>query len=197
MKKLCYALVFGFLIMLSASSTRADAVNDPRIGGGGGSCATVDLTSLTQGFSIPTIDLYPPTGPCIIDFVNEINGDEGPGQVLTSLAVTVNSPFTGSLSCYIINPSTSPFSVATLTAPNTCTFSGGSVPDEGVFGLQFGDTLHPFCSTAPVNGVCTTPEPLDVTLHPTPEPASIALIGTGLAALVARRKRLGSRLLAS
>jgi hypothetical protein len=192
MKKLSYVFVLAALIMLSASSSRADTVpaDDPRIGGGGGSCAFVDLTSLTQGFSVPTMDLYPPTGPCIIDFTNETN------TTLTSLAVTVNASFTGNLGCYILNGE-SPFSVATLTAPNTCTFSGGSVPDEGVFGLQFGDALHPFCSTTPVNGVCTTPEPLDVTLHPTPEPASIALIGTGLAALVAHRKRLGSEPLAS
>lgn len=191
MKKLGYGFLFAILVMLSASTTKADAIDDPRIGGGGGSCASIDLLSLSQVITITAAELYQPTGPCIVDIVNET------GTTLTSLVVTVNTPFAGLLSCYFL-PGTSPFSVvspSTPTATNECTFSGGSFLDEGVFGLQFGDPLHPFCGpgSTVTNGVCSNPlTSLDVTLHPTPEPASIALIGSGLAALVARRKKLGS-----
>jgi len=196
MKKLSYGFVFAMLIMMSASSTRADAVDDPRIGAGGtGSCGSVILTSPNQSFTIPAADLYPPLGPCIVDFKNETGG------TLTFVTVDVNTAFAGVLTCGLDagSPFTS-FQQPPQTPPNTCTFLGASIPEEGDFGLTFGSTFHPFCAPGSTvsNGVCSIPlESLDVTLHATPEPASIALIGTGLAALVARRKKLGSKLIAS
>ena len=199
MKKLSYVLVFAVLIMLSASTTRADAVDDPRIGaGGGGSCAVGGgvVTSSTQSFSIPAVDLYPPTGPCIVDFTNETGG------ILTGITLDLSTLFAGQLTCGLDpgSPFTS-FLQPPATPSNSCTFFGASIPEGGVFGLTFGSTGHPFCapdSTVPSPGVCSDPlTSLDGSLHPTPEPASFALIGTGLAALMARRKKIGSKLLAS
>jgi PEP-CTERM motif len=188
MKKLCYGFVFGMMIMLFASSTRAD-VADPRIGGGDGSCASFSLGSLTQQNTIPTSALYAPSGPCIVDFVNNTD------PTITSVTVTVDTPFDGTLSCYII-PGPSHFTLATLIGPNSCEFSGGSVPVGDLFGFQFGDAVHPFCAPGSTVANCIQLTGLDITLHANPEPATITLIGTGLAALVARKKKLGNKPLA-
>lgn len=198
MRKLSYGLLFTILVMLSASTTRADAIDDPRIGaGGGGSCpgGAIILTSPNQSFSIPAADLYPPTGPCIVDFKNEI------GAVLTFLTVEVNTSFAGTLTCGLDagSPFTS-FEQPPQTPPNTCTFLGASVPVGDIFGLTFGSAFHPFCApgSTVTNGVCSIPlEGLEGTIHATPEPASVALIGTGVAALLARRRKFGSKPLAS
>jgi PEP-CTERM motif-containing protein len=189
MKKLSYLFVLFALIILSASTTKAD-VADPLIGaGGGGSCATVDLMSANQAFTVTAAELYPV--PCVIDIVNDTGGD------LTSFVVTVDTAFSFALNCYIdTSQAASPFSLATTTAPNACTFSDGVLGTGKILGLLFGtaDGSHPFCLVDPTTGVCNNfQNGLPVTLHATPEPASFALIGTGLAALVARRKKLGSR----
>jgi hypothetical protein len=195
MRKMSYIFVLGALLVLSGSAAKADVVpnDDPRIGGGGtGSCAagSVDLMSATQSFSIPAADLYPPTGPCIVDFTNETGG------TLTFVTVAVGTAFAGTLTCGLDagSPFTS-FLEPPATAPNTCTFLGASIPDEGAFGLTFGSTFHPFCApgSTVTNGVCSNPlRSLDGTASTTPEPASMVLIGTGLAALVTRRKKLRS-----
>lgn len=198
MKKLTYALAFAMLIMLSASSTRADVVpaTDPRIqGGGGGSCATVDLSSNPLAFTVTAFELYGTVqnpGACVVDFVNETGGP------LSLFTVDVNAAFSFALVCSL-DPTqvTSPFTIATLTGPSECTFSGGVLPDEGVFGLRFGDNdgTHPFC-LLDNTGTCNQLPGLPVVVG-TPEPASIALMGTGLAALLARKKKLASKLVAS
>lgn len=178
MKKLTYALVFMALAMLSARSTRSQTLpNDPRIGGGGtGSCMTIQQNS-------SSLDVTVPTG-CVVDFVNDL------GTTLTFVTVTLDpTEFTGSLSCIIDfsrDDGFSPFSTATLSSPNSCTFSGGAtedaVPPHGGLGVQFGYPDAPFSSST-----------LDVKVSTVPEPGSLALIGTGLAAFVARRRKLGSK----
>lgn len=177
MKKLSYAFVFVTLIMLPASSTRAQTVpTDPRMGGGGGGSCMSFNNSSSQDISVPT--------GCVVDFVNDLN------TTLKFEDVTVNSSFTGTLSCIIdltFADGSSPFSTATLISPNTCRFSGGAitpddaVPPGGTLGVQFGYPDAPFPAG-----------PLNVSVTTAPEPASIALIGTGLAAWLARRKKLGA-----
>ncbi len=199
MKKLSYLFALVTLIILSASTTRANAV-DPLIGaGGGGSCATVQLMSLSQSFTVTPFELYgdgTPTNPgaCVIDIVNETGGD------LSSFTVSVDRSFSFALFCAIDSTQVaSPFSMAMPTAPNACTFSGGVLGNGKPLGLRFGevDGSHPFCLVDVTTGACNDfPDGLPVTLA-TPEPASVALIGTGLAAFVARRKKLGSKPLAS
>jgi PEP-CTERM motif-containing protein len=188
MKRLTYGLVFAMLIMLSASSTRAD-VADPRIGaGGGGSCGSVDLTSVTSSFTLGASELG-----CIVDFTNDTPG------AITQLEVDVNPAlFSGALTCGLDAGSPfSSFEQPPTTAAGTCLFLGANVPIGGVFGLTFGSTIHPFCLDNPTTGACDNLQNLPVTVSSTPEPASIALIGTGLAAWLARRKKLGSELPAS
>jgi hypothetical protein len=194
MKRSTYFLAFltVVLLLLSAGSAVKADVIDPKIGlGGGGSCGeTRTQESLNQDFTLGSDQLG-----CIVDFNNAT------GSTLFSLTITINTAFSGDLSCIIDlsqpgNGGTSPFSFAQKTAPNACTFSGGPItPDDAVeagslYGVQFGypDELFQTCDS---NGVCTPLESLSLTLAgATPEPGSMVLIGTGLAALVARKKKL-------
>ena len=188
MKKLSYGFVFALLIMLFASSTRAD-VADPRIGAGGtGSCGSVDLTSVTSSFTLSASELG-----CIVDFTNDTPGP------ITMLEVDVNPAlFSGALTCGLDAGSPfSSFEQPPTTAAGTCLFLGANIPMGSMFGLSFGSTIHPFCLDNPTTGVCEKLQNLPVTVASTPEPASLALIGTGLAAWLARRKKLGSELPAS
>jgi hypothetical protein len=184
-KNLTYVCVLAVLFVLSASAAKATPI-DPKIGlGGSGSCASFGQDTSSQSYSLDSSQLG-----CFVDFTNNI-----PNATLTFLTVTVNSQFSGLLSCAIdLSNGTSPFSVATQTAPNACTFSGPPLfPDAvlpgGVYGIQFGYPGLAFqtCDSA---GNCTPLSSLSVGLTTVPEPASIALIGTGLVAMVAGRKKL-------
>jgi hypothetical protein len=192
MKRSSYFLAFltvALLFLSTGSVVKADVI-DPKIGlGGGGSCGDTQFQeSLTQEVTLGSGQLG-----CIVDFNNDT------GFTLTSLTITINSHFDGELSCIIdtVNQQgVSPFSFPQQTAPNACTFSGGETVDAvtpgGVYGVQFGypDELFQTCDS---NGVCTPLESLTLTLAgttATPEPGSMVLIGTGLAALVARKKKL-------
>lgn len=190
MKKLTYLFVLCALTVLCASATKATPTPvDPKIGlGGGGSCASFSQDSSSQSFTLNASQLG-----CIVDFTNNI------GITLTSLTVTVNTAFSGLLSCAIDltqpgNNGVSPFSVAQQTAPNACTFSGPpAFPDAvlpgGFYGIQFGYPGLVF-QTCDTSGNCTPLSSLSVSLTTVPEPASIALIGTGLVAMALGRKKL-------
>jgi hypothetical protein len=191
MKKLSYLLVLCALTVLCASATKATPTPlDPKIGlGGGGSCASFSQDTSSQSFTLDSSELG-----CIVDFTNNI-----PGTTLTFLTVTVNTAFSGMLSCAIDftqpgNGGVSPFSVAQQTAPNACTFSGPpAFPDAvlpgGFYGIQFGYPGLVF-QTCDTQGNCTPLSSLSVSLTTVPEPASIALIGTGLVAMAVGRKKL-------
>src|SRR5712672_2641359 len=71
-----------------ANVAKADAV-DPKVGlGGGGSCASVNETSASQSFTITNLG-------CLIVFTNMF------GSAINSLMVTINTAFSGPLTCYI------------------------------------------------------------------------------------------------
>ena len=181
MRKLTYLFILFTLVVLSAGVAKATPI-DPKIGlGGGGSCASFSQDASSLNATVPT--------GCIVDFTNNI-----PGATLTFVTVTVNTPFTGALSCAIDltqpgNGGVSPFSVATVSGPNSCTFSGPPLFPDAVmpgatYGIQFG---YP--------GLQFQTSTLNITLTTVPEPASIALIGVGLGALIVGRKKLvGGRL---
>jgi len=172
-------LVVGF----AAAVASADPV-DPKITiGGGGSCQSFSITSLTQSFT----GLQ--TG-CLIDFQNNIGLDDDEfeeGVTLNQLVVNVTSPFDGPLTCEIGEGS--PFNNGVTSSPTSCTFNNiiitllSSLTQNGVGpGQIFSLTFDPnFGST------------VDVTLAQnvinTPEPASALLLLAGAGALAALRKR--------
>jgi len=193
MRKLCYLFALVALSVAFASSASANPI-DPKVGlGGGGSCASFNQATIELTITVPT--------GCIVDFTNMI-----PGATLDNLIVTINTAFTGLLSCAIDltqpgNGGVSPFAFGQVTAANQCTFSGppqgpiDSVLPGGSYGIQFGYAGLPF-QTCDSNGNCTQLSSISITVA-TPEPALIALLGAGFLGIVVSRKKLTIRRLAS
>lgn len=189
--RLLFALVFlGFAATLAS----ADTV-DPKITiGGGGSCASINLTSLTQQAN--GLDTS-----CTTDFVNQITQDDA-SVTLTQIVINVTSAFTGTLSC--ATATDSPFFGQT-TGTNSCTFFVQTIdllspslldtqtcgPNLGLgpgckFGLSFDNLGGPgFGPTVDLT--------ISQTVIPTPEPASALLLLTGFGAFAAFRKRREAR----
>lgn len=193
MRKLCYLFALLAVSVIFASGVSANPI-DPKVGlGGGGSCASFDQNSYSLTVVVPT--------GCIVDFTNSISGDP-----LTWLTLTINTPFTGPLSCVIDtsqpgNGGVSPFAFAQATGPNTCMFSGppqgpiDAIMPGGTFGIQFGYQGLPF-QTCDSSGNCTALSSLSITIT-TPEPAIIALLGAGLLGIMLSRKKLAIHRLAA
>jgi hypothetical protein len=193
MRKLSCLFALLALSAVFASGVNANPI-DPKVGlGGGGSCASFSTSSLELTITVPT--------GCIVDFTNNI-----PNFEMTNLIVTINTAFTGALSCVIDltqpgNGGVSPFAFGQVTAPNQCMFSGppqgpiDAVLPGGTFGIQFGYAGLPF-QTCDSSGNCTPLSSLSITIS-TPEPALIALLGAGLLGIVVSRKRLMLKRLAS
>jgi len=73
---------------------------------------------------------------------------------------------------------------------NSCVFTGGTIASGVQYGLTFlGFCPTPACSTDP-NSPTTVQFDLAWTTAPVPEPGTLILLGTGLAAVAASRKRL-------
>jgi len=179
-----------FIIGLTAAVANADPV-DPRITvGGGGSCQSFSLTSLTQTFT----GLQ--TG-CLIDFTNNIGSEEPEepefeGSVfLTHIVVNVISAFDGPLSCEI-GPN-SPFNVETLSSPTSCTFSAVSDTLLSFFSLPGVGPGGVFSLTFDPNFGSTVDITISQDVISTPEPASALLLLTGAGAFFALRKRRQAR----
>jgi hypothetical protein len=184
MRRLSHILSFltvALFLLLTGSVAKADLVDPKILEGGGGSCTTTPIqeTSLTQVFN----GLQ--TG-CINDFQNQITSGGGSGDdqeegiTIHTLVVTVGGgPF--SLTCELGPNLPAPLAGTPFqSGPSSCTFFGDSIKHSGIVGLFF-DTN--FGTT--VNVTVGASQNIN-----TPEPATLLLLGTGLTALAAIRKRL-------
>jgi hypothetical protein len=167
-------LAVALFLLCAGSVTKANGT-DPQVGlGGGGTCpgtTTFSENSFTQAFT----GLQ--TG-CINDFQNNIND----GTVtLDRLVVNITSAFSGQITCALLAGAPLNSTTPNGSSATSCTFFDAtllfSIAPGQIYGLTFDTHFGPT---------------VDIVLAQTvvPEPATLLLLGTGLAALAANRKRL-------
>jgi PEP-CTERM motif len=154
------------------------AQTDPKIGFGGGgsisaSCTTADdssACSLSAGSITATLSDNETGG--IVDLNNDTGLD------VTSLTITdLNLPTNEALSCL----SPTEFFLIVTPGPDSCTFSGnGVILDDFPAGDTGGILLQDFDANSTIELAVTAPEP-----------SSMVLLGVGLLAVFAIRKRRG------
>lgn len=167
------------LLLIGANTAFAQGAPDPKvIMGGNGSCQSFSEDSLTQTF------VGVQTG-CVVDFTDNITDNDG--EALEMLVVNVDTPFSGALSCDIT--AESPLQgQPTVSSPTSCTFVDPteleSIYPGTIYSLSF---INP---NAIGGGF---PPLIDITLAqsviPAPEPATILLLGVGVALLFAGSKK--------
>lgn len=164
-------LAVALFLLCVGSAAKATPIDPEIILDGSGSCpGTQFQTSFTQAF------LGLQTG-CTIDFRQLI----GQGVILHTLVVNVTSPFNGQISC--MNGPFSPLQgTPVVSSPRSCTFSdpptsSGSIGFNTTYSLFFGTNFGPTVDIILAQQVV-------------PEPATLLLLGTGVVALLANRKRL-------
>lgn len=197
MKIRYFVLAFG-LVVLFAGVSFAQVVDPPRIIFGG--------VGTQGGFSqTPSGCVFSDPSTCTASL--DANGDANLAITnntgMTLHQVTVAVFFTGTFNPVDLG-STQPcqistveyvtlfgFDTATQTAANACTFS--DVPSSGIPNLATYDVdLRGYCTSQPCNG-SNSLGAVDFSTTTTPEPGTIVLLGTGLAALmVVGRKRMKS-----
>jgi len=180
MKRLSYILAFltVVLLLLSIGSVAKADVIDPKIGLG----PTGSSGSFNQSACFPF------EGPSGCFFVTDANGmttidiTNDSGAYIVQDTVTLRTAFSGPLSC---EANSAPNWSGTPSG-TSCIFTGGFISPGFVYGLTFSlftpNTKYLFDLTD-----LTSPT------APVPEPGTIFLLGTGLMAVAAGRKRLKQR----
>ena len=182
--KIRYFIFLFSLMVLSAGVSFANTAIDPMIIFGN-SPAGMALSACT----------FPNTCSTGLDATGSTPAEGQPGNLTffndtmatyDSFTVTVDTPFTGALSCSLTSDALSTFNTATPSG-NSCIFSEvvlfsiASITPGATFDLQYLD----------FTGLTS----LTYGFAPVPEPSTFVLLGTGLAAalLVGRKRMRGAK----